>query len=651
MVAQPRRQIPYRTTRDALPVRLGNHKYNIDVSRLTRATIDPIRQGFDTQGQPGEQSLNQAGVWKRSRNDWELGAGQREADSPESGLRQFHESTGINPWVKNELTLMNLTVHQTAISGSNQYMAEANNGVNEYLYVCDGSNVRYSTDQGGDWSDGTPDNPITNPAGGDILGIASDGKNVYVVASAKITKITGTSFSTSTDGTDHWLLASADGVWVANGYLIASVADRLTVLSVGSVASANDDIASASFNQVDSWSSVIGTPVGIYAAGNQGDQGRIYYVGINDSTSALNVPVIAAELPLGEKINVIAEYGGLVIIGTSKGIRLAQITGQGYLTYGPRINIAGGVSVLEPQGEFVWFGWTDYTSPFDDTNRSGLGRLSLKELTAQLVPAYASDLMTPDAADLSGAVQGIVTSTDEEGNELRLFSVSGSGVWQEEPLYVPTGSINEGRFRWGITELKTAVSVDLRHGILATNADGIISDETVAITLTDDAGNTDTVTSDTEETTTPGIQVVEGVKGEYISPSLTLTGPGATTPTLYRWTTRAIPMPFVAEVIQLPIILTTHTEHDNRDVYQDIYDEYIYIRELLENRELVTFIMGHEHKNVYVSGLAYQEGSVSKWSDSENRTEERRDRWLEGILTVQLITVQTGVTLQPIGTA
>ena len=56
----------------------------------------------------------------------------------------------------------------------------------------------------------------------------------------------------SSDGTDHWMLNSADGVWVANGYLIASVADRLTVLSSGSVASTNADIASSSFNQVDS---------------------------------------------------------------------------------------------------------------------------------------------------------------------------------------------------------------------------------------------------------------------------------------------------------------------------------------------------------------------------------------------------------------
>ena len=106
-------------------------------------------------------------------------------------------------------------------------------------------------------------------------------------------------------------------------------------------------------------------------------------------------------------------------------------------------------------------------------------------------------------------------------------------------------------------------------------------------------------------------------------------------------------MPFVAEVIALPIILTTHTEHDNREVYQDIYEDYTYLRTLLEDRKLVTFIIGNETKNVYVSGLAYEQGSIYKWSDSIQRLENRRDRWLEGVITVTLITVQTGVTLVP----
>ena len=652
----------HQTVRDALPIRLGDRKYNIDLTQFARATVDPIREGFDTQGTPGEQTLNQAGVWKRTRTDWELGAGQREADMLESEQRKFNASTGINPWVKGELSLMNLTVHQTAISTDNQYMAQADNGTDEYLYVCDGSNVRYSTDQGDDWSDGTPDNPITNPCGGAIVGMASDGANIYVAGNGKVVKITGTSFSTSDAGTDHWVLGSVDGVWVANGFLVASVAGRLALLSVGSAS--GTDITGAAFNQVGLWTSVIGTPTGIYAAGNGGDRGRIYHVGIADSTGRLKQPVIASELPQGETINVLSEYSGLLCLGTSKGIRLAQMSltssnsfsgsATGFVQYGPRINITNGVQVFDAQGEFIWFGWTDYDSPFDAIDRSGLGRLSLKELTGPLTPAYASDLMTPAGVTLSGAVRGVVTSTYPAGHalagqEIRLFSVGGSGVWQEEPTFETTGSIDEGRFRWGTTELKAGVSVDLRHSELATG-------QSIRITIEDDTGGDYYTDSDVVGSYTPGIKAIQvssqkdptdfglvasdlqyvstvsSVTGEYITPTIKLNGPGTSTPTLRRWTVRAVPMPFVSEIIQLPIILTTQTRYGNRDVYQDVYDDYKYIRALLEDRSLITFEVGEESRIVHVAGLSYQGGSVATWSDS--------DDWFEGILTVSIVTVQ-----------
>jgi hypothetical protein len=91
-------------------------------------------------------------------------------------------------------------------------------------------------------------------------------------------------------------------------------------------------------------------------------------------------------------------------------------------------------------------------------------------------------------------------------------------------------------------------------------------------------------------------------------------------------------MPFVAEVIQLPIILTTQTRYGNRDVYQNVYDDYKYIRALLEDRSLVTFEIGSEFRIVHVAGLSYQSGSISTWSDKED--------WFEGVLTVSVVTVQ-----------
>jgi hypothetical protein len=192
--------------------------------------------------------------------------------------------------------------------------------------------------------------------------------------------------------------------------------------------------------------------------------------------------------------------------------------------------------------------------------------------------------------------------------------------------------------------------------------DTLVTGESIALTVADDRTpeGTKTITSTEPGTETPGIKSIADqvpisaggtginpVQGEFITNTLTLTGPGTSTPTLYRWTVRAIPMPFVAEVIQLPIILTTQTTFDERDVHQDIYDDYAYLKSLLENRNLALFIMGDETKNVYVSGVGYEAGSLSKWSDSSQRAERRRDRWPEGVLTVTLITVQTGDTLVP----
>ena len=270
-----------------------------------------------------------------------------------------------------------------------------------------------------------------------------------------------------------------------------------------------------------------------------------------------------------------------------------------------------------------------------------MGRLSLKELTGPLTPAYASDLMV---VSQTAAVQGVALS-----GTTRLFSISGYGMCKELTTYETTGSIDEGRFRWGTTELKAGVSVDLRHSELATG-------ESMRITIEDDTGGDYYTDSDVIGSYTPGIKAVQvssqkdptdyglvasdlqyvstvsSVTGEYITPTVKINGPGGSTPTLYRWTVRAVPMPFVSEIIQLPIILTTQTQYNSRDVYQNVYDDYKYIRALLEDRSLVTFEIGSESRIVHVAGLSYQGGSINKWSDDVD--------WFEGVLTVSIVTVQ-----------
>jgi hypothetical protein len=602
----------HQSVRDALPVRLGDRKYNIDPARLERSTIDPIRQGFDTQGSPGEQSLNQAGVWKRTRDDWSLGAGQLNADTQDSSPRRFNASTGVDVWTENEVSLLPTVTLKKPLTATNQYMATANDGSNDYIYVCDGSNVQYSTNIGATWA-----TPISAPAGGAIVSAASDGANLYVASTAggKIQEVSGAAATGNA-----WTLASVDGVWVANGYLFGSVGSRLYEGSDFT----STDVTDSSFTQVTAWKDVIGTPVGVFATGTKGDKSRVYYIGINDSNTSLLPPVISAELPDGELVNTLAYYGGMVIIGTTRGVRLATINGSGYLSYGPVIEITGGVSYLEPQGEFVWFNWDNYDSPFDATARTGLGRLGLKEFTGTIVPAYASDLM----AETTGLIQGIITTTDGR----RMFTVSGDGAYLETTATKElNGYIDEGRFRWGITELKALVSSDIRHTELNTSQSVVLS------VTTDDYINgiepdaTIVSTSDTKTAVAETVGVT-GLTGEWFTPELKLSHSGGPGPALKRWTLRAIPMPYVSEVVSLPIILATQTRHDNRDVYIDTFDDYTYLKTLMENRTLVTFEMGSESTTVYVAGVSYAAGSIAKWSDDGN--------WFEGTITVQVVTVQ-----------
>lgn len=625
----------HQSVRDSLPVRLGDRRYNIDPQRLQRATVDPIRQGFDTQGTPGEQSLNQAGVWKRSRTDWSLGAGQLNADLNTSSDRRFYASSGVDVWTEGEVKLLPKAALKTGsdVQGTNQLMATAtvdeataDTTAGDFIYVASGNDLWRSSNLGTAWTE------INEPAGAAaVTALASDGANVYVASASggKIQKIHGAAATGTTANTDVWTIDNVDGLWVANGYLLASVGSRLTWINAGNAPSASYDVINDS-TQVTSWESVIGTPVGIFGAGRQGDKSRIYYIGINDSTTSLLPPVIAAELPDGETANVISYYGSLVCIGTTRGIRLATINGQGYLSYGPVIEISGGVSCLEAQGEFIWFNWNNYDSPFDSTTRSGLGRLSLKEFTGTLVPAYATDIMMTGT---TAAVQGIITTSDNR----RMFSISGVGVHLEnasDGAKELNGYIDEGRFTWGISDLKALVSSDVRTSKLATGDNISLS------ALSDDYAyggtgtSTSLATSATADAVTDGVTTVTGVTGEWFAPQISLvqTATNGNSPVLHRWTLRCIPMPFVSEIIELPIILTTQTRYQNRDVYHDTYDDYVYLKSLAENRTLVTFTMGGESKTVYVAGVSYSAGSISKWSDD--------DDWFEGVVSVQIVTVQ-----------
>src|SRR5690606_8501869 len=103
----------------------------------------------------------------------------------------------------------------------------------------------------------------------------------------------------------------------------------------------------------------------------------------------------------------------------------------------------GPVLCLEPQAEDVWFGWSAI---------NGLGRARLHRFTADLVPGFASDLVTSDAGEVTSACTV---------NGRRYFAVSGEGFYGETTTLRSTGTVDLGYFTFGIAEPKVVDTVTL----------------------------------------------------------------------------------------------------------------------------------------------------------------------------------------------
>src|ERR1035441_394623 len=60
----------------AYPCSIAGMEFQLDLQKLRMTTMQVRRVALDDSVEPGEQSLNAAGVWPRAQDNWFLGAGQ-----------------------------------------------------------------------------------------------------------------------------------------------------------------------------------------------------------------------------------------------------------------------------------------------------------------------------------------------------------------------------------------------------------------------------------------------------------------------------------------------------------------------------------------------------------------------------------------------
>ena len=196
------------------------------------------------------------------------------------------------------------------------------------------------------------------------------------------------------------------------------------------------------------FTSVTSSGSAIYVAGYSGIQSNIYKFTL-ESTGAmptLTSAITAAELPVGEQVFKISYYLGYMAIGTSLGMRVAQVSDQdGSIAYGPLLfESTQPVYDFAFRDKYIW-------ATTGVEGQAGLTRVNLGTEISQLVFAYAWDLYDP--ADTLGHN---TTSCAFVGNTDRLaFCNAGNGA--DGTIYIQSATVlmEDGYLRTGFIRYNT----------------------------------------------------------------------------------------------------------------------------------------------------------------------------------------------------
>ena len=293
-----------------------------------------------------------------------------------------------------------------------------------------------------------------------VFSICDDGTYAYWVTNV----VSGTSkmhlykkLLTDDDTVAPTLMFNATGVVVTNA-VIEYTKERLVLAAnnaVYEIATSATALPTAVYTHPNSnfvYTSITSSGAAIYLAGFNGIQSTIQKFTLNTSGAmpTLTSAITAAELPVGEIAFKIYYYLDLMAIGTSAGLRIANVSStDGSIAYGPLI-FESEQPVYDVAGydKYLWCATNVDGNP-------GLTRLNLGQGITNLVYAYSWDLYDPATTGFT------TTSCSFLGNTNRLaFTTANNGVtngsiYLEAPSrVVATGYLHGGYVRYNTLENK-----------------------------------------------------------------------------------------------------------------------------------------------------------------------------------------------------
>jgi hypothetical protein len=567
---------------DVFPVAINGRPYMLDMAsnQFTRQYDARVRDSVDQSTEPGEGAINPQGLWRRSQSSWHYGAGQEYSDAADAEAFRFNTSKGVNVWERGTLTLLPDVTQARASANTNLHMVTANSRV----YITDGQTVAYTTNF-------TSFTTVTSTNASNLVDITSDGYNVFFsYADGNI------------DQTNPGTGAASDYITGITAGRMDYVKGRLMVAGAGSDShkiwnitttpgsSANNPGALFTHPNTDfTWVGFAAGQNHIYCAGYAGNKTLIYKTVIKSDGTALDVPTVAGELPLGEIAQTIDAYLGYVVIGLGDGFRVASSDDNGNLIIGPKISTGTAVEAFAGVGQYIYFAWKNF-----DSTSTGIGRMDLSVFISPNQPAYASDLMVTG--------QGGITDIHEYQNK-PVFAVSGLGFYTEHSTnLVSSGYLTSGIYRWGVPDAKFIPKIDIRTYPLVGS---------VTVSIASDNGDYHDFTA--FNTSGAKEKTIDGLEDRVFEAEVKLTLTRATTttgPTVTRWMARAYAAPLRSQIFSVPILMHHRLNIQGREYYQDVSQELALLRDLVDTPRIITYQENTDTFSVVVENVQWQARQV-----------------------------------------
>ena len=438
-----------------------------DQNPYQRETAPYRKDQFDNSREPGEQSLT--GWWLRSQSSFHGGAGIKFFDpsAGESIGYRYSDSQGINPWVKGQVTLLKDTVNTHVTTGPvvgtdhqhpQQHVRSIQwSGTNGVLL-----HDEYDVDKIA--ANGTVTHFIDYISGSaePVYAICDDGVFAYWVTNANVSGTPRLHMYKKllTDNTT----TIPSPMFTANSITITYAAmefvkDRIILCvnnSVYELATNATSLPSAIYTNPNTnyhYTSVAASGPAIYTAGHSGIYSTIqkYTLGTNGAMPVLTQAVVAAEFPPGEIVEKLYYYLGYMIIGTSKGLRVANVNDQdGSLEYGPLVfESTQPVYDVACADRFVW------ATTGVGTN-AGLTRVDLGQLIEgePLRFAYANDLVGIQSGTHFTTSVAFMGTTNRLAFATAYNTTDGAIYLESASTLVNSGYLQTGAIRYGTLEPK-----------------------------------------------------------------------------------------------------------------------------------------------------------------------------------------------------